>query len=115
MDLSNNYQSPSYSSASTENTSSKPDIVQKIKKSLFKQERDRLWKVVKQIRQSTELNEFLQKTTTVIQKELKADRVVIYRFENENNGRVVAEGLVSGWTPTLNTVIPCLGFGGQQA
>ncbi|WP_144868212.1 GAF domain-containing protein, partial [Hyella patelloides] len=93
----------------------KTDIVQKIKTNLFRQERDRLWKVVKQIRQATELNEFLQHTATVIQKELKADRVAIYRFEDENQGLVVAEALVSGWTPALDTVIPCLSFGGQKA
>lgn len=115
MDLSTTSQSSNYSAESTESTSSKPDIVQKIKKSLFKQERDRLLKVIKQIRQSTELNDFLQNTTKVIQKELKADRVTIFRFENETKGTVIAESLVSGWTPTLDTVIPCAGFGGQKA
>ena len=115
MDLSTNSQSQNYSAVPTESTNSKPDLVQKVKKSLFKQERDRLWKVIRQIRQSTELNDFLQKTTTVIQTELKADRVTIYRFENEYSGRVVAEALISGWTPTLDAVIPCVGFGGQKA
>jgi methyl-accepting chemotaxis protein PixJ len=114
MDLSTN-QSQNYSAVPTEGTNSKPDLVQKVKKSLFKQERDRLWKVVRQIRQSTELSDFLQKTTTVIQTELKADRVAIYRFENEYSGRVVAEALVSGWTPTLDSVIPCVCFGAPKA
>ncbi len=115
MDLSTNSQSQNYSAVPTEGTNSKPDLVQKVKKSLFKQERDRLWKVVRQIRQSTELNDFLQKTTTVIKTELKADRVIIYRFENEYSGRVIAEALVSGWTPALDTIVPCVCFGAQQA
>jgi methyl-accepting chemotaxis protein PixJ len=115
MDLSTN-QSQNHSAVPlTEGTNSKSDLVQKVKKSLFKQERDRLYKVVRQIRQSSELNDFLQKTTTVIQTELKVDRVAIYRFENEYSGRVVAEALISGWTPALDSVIPCICFGASKA
>ncbi len=68
-------------------SSNKNEIIQKIKTSLFKEERNRLWKVVKQIRQSSKLDDFINNTATVIQKELTADRVAIYRFEGETNGR----------------------------
>ena len=97
------------------NNSSKSDIVQKIKTSLFKQERDRLWKVTKQIRQSTNLNDFLSNTTVALQTELKADRVIIFRFEDESKGKVIAESLTSGWTPTLDRTISGSCFGAQTA
>ena len=96
-------------------SSNKNEIIQKIKTSLFKEERNRLWKVVKQIRQSSKLDDFINNTATVIQKELTADRVAIYRFEGETNGRVIAEALVSGWTPSLNEIVPADCFGGQKA
>ncbi len=120
MDLSNTLPEQNFSEVTATNTeknldsgNSKPDIVQKIKKSLFKGERDRLWKVVKQIRQSTQLDDFLQHTTSVIQQELQADRVLIYRFDSEDQGRIVNEAVSSGWAPALNTLLPGNCFGAQ--
>jgi len=114
MDVSNTYHEQS-SPEATETNSSKSDLVQKIKKSLYKQERDRLWKVIKQIRQSTAKNEFINNTVKVIKQELKADRVLIYRFTGENKGEVIAEALVSGWTPALDKTISCNCFGAEKA
>ncbi len=114
MDSSSTYQEQSVNRA-TEANSSKSDLVQKIKKSLYKQERDRLWKVIKQIRQSTAKKDFINNTVKVIQQELQADRVLIYRFTGETKGQIVAEALVSGWTPALDETISCNCFGGQKA
>ncbi len=114
MDSSSAYHEQS-SHEATENNNSKSDLVQKIKKSLYKQERDRLWKVVKQIRQSTEKNEFINNTVKIIKQELKADRVLIYRFTGDTKGKVITEALVSGWTPALDTTISCNCFGEQKA
>ena len=94
---------------------SKSDIVQKIKKNLFKQERDRLWKVTKQIRQSKSLNDFLNNTASVIQSEFKADRVIIFRFEDDTNGQVITEAKALGWTPTLEQTMPVSCFGQRSA
>ena len=101
-------------SASIESTTTnKTDIVQKIKTNLFRQERDRLWKITKQIRGAKDLNDFLNKTTVALQTELKADRAIVYRLDSENKGQVIAEALTSGWTPTLNKTISSNCFGGQ--
>jgi methyl-accepting chemotaxis protein PixJ len=102
-------------SSEMDSSNNKTDIVQKIKTNLFRQERDRLWKAIKQVRQATELSDFLQKTTTVIHQELKADRVILYRFENNNHGQVVTESVGLGWTPAKDTFLPCEAFGGQKA
>ena len=114
MDSSSTYQEQPANRA-TEANSAKSDLVQKIKKSLYKQERDRLWKVIKQIRQSTEQKDFINNTVKVIQQELQADRVLIYRFVGETKGKIVAEALVSGWTPALDETLSCNCFGGQKA
>ncbi|WP_052055271.1 GAF domain-containing protein [Myxosarcina sp. GI1] len=120
MDLSTTLHTENSSETNLENGSqssanpSKTEIVQKIKKNLFKQERERLWKVLQRIRQSKDSNSLLNNTTKAIQSELKADRVVIYRFDDESNGQIVAEALTSGWTPALEQTIPGNCFGGQS-
>ncbi|WP_019505346.1 GAF domain-containing protein [Pleurocapsa sp. PCC 7319] len=115
MDSASTYQEPQLTSATDGTNGSKPDIVQKIKKSLYKQERDRLWKVIKQIRQSTEQQDFFNNVVKVVQQELKADRVLIYSFAGENTGEIVAEALVSGWTPAFGETIACNCFGADRA
>jgi methyl-accepting chemotaxis protein PixJ len=114
MDSSSTYQEQNFGNLAVESNSSKSDLVQKIKKSLYKQERDRLWKVVKQIRQSKDQHEFFNNVVKIVQHEFKADRVLIYRATEESNGEVVAEALVPGWTPTVQATISCNCFGGQK-
>ena len=78
---------------------------------MFKQERKRLSKIVKQIRKATNQEQFLKNTVTIIRQILAVDRVLIYRCEDNQNGQVVAESLINGWTPTQNEIIPCACFG----
>jgi methyl-accepting chemotaxis protein PixJ len=112
MDSSSTYQE--HGNVALESNNSKSDLVQKIKKSLYKQERDRLWKVVRQIRQSKDQHDLFNNIVKVIQHEFKADRVLIYRATEESNGEVVAEALVPGWTPAIQETISCNYFGGQK-
>ncbi|BAZ45681.1 methyl-accepting chemotaxis sensory transducer with phytochrome sensor [Chondrocystis sp. NIES-4102] len=114
MDSSSTYQEQNYSNVAVDSNNSKSDLVQKIKKSLYKQERDRLWKVIKQVRQSKDQHDFFNNIVKVIQYELKADRTLIYRATGESSGEVVAEALVPGWTPTIEENISCNCFGGQK-
>ncbi|MGF1590796.1 MAG: GAF domain-containing protein [Pleurocapsa sp.] len=115
MDSASTYQEQNSLSVATEVDSSKLDLVQKIKKSLYKQERDRLWKIMKQVRQSTKQDDFFHNAVKVVQHEFKADRVIIYRFDGDNTGKVIAEALVPGWTPGMNETLSCSSFGGQKA
>jgi methyl-accepting chemotaxis protein PixJ len=115
MDLSYTNQDQKFSDVAVESNSSKSDLVQKIKTSLYKQERDRLWKITKQVRQSTKQDSFYNNLVKVVQHELKTDRVLIYHFDSESSGKVVAEALVPGWTPALNETLSVNCFGGQKA
>ncbi|MGL6338746.1 MAG: GAF domain-containing protein, partial [Waterburya sp.] len=114
MDSSSTYQEQNFGNLAVESNNSKSDLVQKIKKSLYKQERDRLWKVIKQVRQSQDQHDFFNNLVRVMQHELKADRVLIYRVTGESNGEVVAEALVPGWTPAIQETLACNCFGGQK-
>ena len=114
MDSSSTYQEQSTNGA-IEANSSKSDLVQKIKKSLYKQERDRLWKVIKQVRQSHKQDDFFNNVVKIVQHELKADRVLIYRFVGEERGEVIAEALVPGWTPAKQETLSCNCFGAAKA
>ena len=99
----------------SEANSTKSDLVQKIKTSLYKQERDRLVKVIKQVRRSTEQQDFFKNLVKIVRHELEADRVLIYRFNSEDSGKVVAEALVPGWTPGMDETLSCNCFGAFKA
>ena len=103
------------SDVTSEANNAKSDLVQKIKKSLYKQERDRLLKVMKQVRQSTEQQDFFDNLVKVVRHEFQVDRVLIYRFDSEDTGKVIAEALVPGWTPGMDETLSCNCFGALKA
>ena len=111
MDSSNTYQDLNSSNTAAESSGSKSDLVQRIKKSLYKQERDRLWKIMKQVRNSSNQSDFFKNAVKVVQQEFVADRVLIYRFDTDDTGTVIAEALVPGWTPGMNETLSCNCFG----
>ncbi|MEL6438322.1 MAG: GAF domain-containing protein [Cyanobacteria bacterium J06621_8] len=115
MDSISTYQEQTSPDMTTEDSNSKLDLVQKVKKSLYKQERELLKKVISQVRQVNQNQDFLSKLVTILQQTLKADRVLIYRFDSPDKGKVVAESLVFGWTPSLDEAVDCICFGAAKA
>jgi len=100
------------------NKSAQKEKIEKFKKKLFQQERDRISRVNEKIRQAKDLNEFLANTTEELKQELGADRVLIYRFDRESKGetgQAIAESLIAGWTPAIDEILPCVSFGRQTA
>ncbi|MBD3884488.1 GAF domain-containing protein [Phormidium tenue FACHB-886] len=67
-----------------------------------------------QIQQATTLNSLLNLTVIEIQQQIKADRVLIYRFQSEDRGKVLAEALNYGYTPALGEALPAIAFGFEQ-
>jgi PAS domain S-box-containing protein len=67
------------------------------------------WAMLEQIRQSMDLNEILETTVTKVRQFLACDRVIIYRFNPDWSGVVVAESVEVPWTSTLDKTItdPC--------
>lgn len=54
-----------------------------------------------QIRESLNLESVLQTTVQAIRSQLKTDRVVIYRFDQDWRGQVVVEDVIPPWRSTL--------------
>ena len=57
------------------------------------------------IRQSLDLQQILNTTVDEVRQFLEADRVIIYRFEDNWGGVVIAESVSEGWQPLLGRVI----------
>jgi methyl-accepting chemotaxis protein PixJ len=64
--------------------------------------------VVDRIRQSLEIASILRTTTQELRQLLKADRVSVYRFNDDWSGEFIAESVAAGWTklvgPGIKTV-----------
>ena len=65
--------------------------------------------IILRIRQSLNLEDILKTAVKEVRKVLKTNRVIIYRFDSDWNGTVVAESVAPGWTPALDAKIddPC--------
>ncbi|MEH2284300.1 MAG: PAS domain-containing protein [Nostoc sp.] len=57
------------------------------------------------IRQSVKLEEILRTTATEVRQFLKADRVVVYQFQPDMRGTIVAESVLAGWTVAVGKQI----------
>ncbi len=53
------------------------------------------------IRRSLNLEDILKTAVKEVRKVLKADRVILYRFNPDWSGTIVAESIVPGWTPAI--------------
>jgi PAS domain S-box-containing protein len=60
-------------------------------------------KITLRIRESLDINEILNTTVDEVQKFLKADRVLAYRFDGEWEGTVVVESVEPPWLTSLGT------------
>jgi two-component system NtrC family sensor kinase len=61
--------------------------------------------VVERIRQSLDLDAVLETAVAEVRSLLTTDRVLVYRFNDDWSGTVVAESIAAGWTPSLNARI----------
>jgi PAS domain S-box-containing protein len=65
--------------------------------------------IAQYIRQSLELNEVLHRTVERVRQYLQTDRVIIFRFESDWQGKTVMESVGSGWDSIQSQTIndPC--------
>jgi signal transduction histidine kinase/CheY-like chemotaxis protein len=69
-------------------------------------EQERFFSLVARIRNSLDLGEIFNAAVSGVRALLKVDRALIYRFDADYNGRVVAESVGEGWTRSLAVCIP---------
>lgn len=68
-----------------------------------------LGEIAQRIRRSLDLEATLKTIVEEVRQFLDTDRVIIFKFESEQQGKVVMQSVGSGWTPILATTItdPC--------
>ncbi|MEO0538687.1 MAG: GAF domain-containing protein [Cyanobacteria bacterium P01_A01_bin.123] len=64
--------------------------------------------------QADTLETLLAVVVADVHQHLNIDRVLIYQFQTETQGSVVAELLAEGYTPSLNETLPAIAFGAQS-
>jgi len=80
-----------------------------------REERDQLLSFIARLRGSLELSEIFSTTVTEVQRLLGVDRAIVYRFDEDYNGVVVAEAITAGWTASLGVPIVDTCFQETQA
>ncbi|MBN4002805.1 GAF domain-containing protein [Nostoc sp. LPT] len=72
----------------------------------FQLQREQLAAIERQMQQTKGQTALLEVTVTALRDALNADRVLIYRFEEDNRSRAIAEAIQPGWTSLLNQSLP---------
>ncbi|NEO30475.1 MAG: GAF domain-containing protein [Symploca sp. SIO3C6] len=79
----------------------------------LKRERQWLSSIASQMQQAKNIEGLCATTVKEVRAYLKVERALIYRFDSENQGLVIAESIETGYTPTLEQSLPALAFGGE--
>lgn len=58
--------------------------------------------ILKRIRDSLDLNAILGVTVEEVRQTIEADRILVYRLNDDGSGQVVAESIADPWQPLLN-------------
>jgi two-component system sensor histidine kinase/response regulator len=72
-----------------------------------------MMQITQRMRQTLDLQEILTTTVAEVRKFLKTDRVLIYRFNPDWSGEMIAESVGSGWRPMLSNFQSLVGDAGQ--
>jgi methyl-accepting chemotaxis protein PixJ len=81
----------------------------------LKAEQEKLLAIASSIRQGEDIDTKLKTTVSELRQNLQADRVVIYRFNSDNLGVVVAEARELGLPPSLGQTLECRCFGANES
>ncbi len=84
----------------------------------FKQERQWLLGLANRMRNAAYLENMdalLITTVAEVREHFQVDRVLIYQFQSENRGVVLAESMGSGYTPSLGEALSAITFGAQTS
>ncbi|MEH2205727.1 MAG: PAS domain S-box protein [Nostoc sp.] len=79
------------------------DLIRQLEQS--REQQQLIAAIALRIRQSLKLEEILPTIATEVRQFLKADRVVVYQFQPDMSGTIVAESVLPGWTVALGKQI----------
>lgn len=77
--------------------------------------REWLAAIAHQVQQAKTQDELFRIIVSEVRNQLQADRVVIFNFDTESKGTILAESIASGWTPMQGETLPALLFGAENA
>ncbi|NEQ24355.1 MAG: GAF domain-containing protein, partial [Microcoleus sp. SIO2G3] len=77
----------------------------------FKLDLQQIFAITSRLQQAENLQTLLETIAAEIQQYLQVDRSLIFRFDTEKQGTVLAESLVEGYTPSLGEILPAIAFG----
>jgi methyl-accepting chemotaxis protein PixJ len=77
--------------------------------------REWLGAIAQQMQQAETQDDLFHMIVSEMRDQLQVDRVVIFNFDTETKGTVVAESIASGWTPMQGEALPVLLFGAENA
>jgi methyl-accepting chemotaxis protein PixJ len=83
----------------------------------FKQERQWLLNLARRMRRASNIHNIdslLEIAAMEVREHLNVDRVLIFRFQSETKGVVLAESMVGGYTPSLGEFLPAVTFGAEN-
>jgi methyl-accepting chemotaxis protein PixJ len=103
----------------TEFVATRPKVAEQERSPLvaqkFRYQRQQVLSIAAQMQQAKNSEDLLNITLENIQDTLEADRLMVYRFDSDKSGQVVAEILQRGFTPTIGSVMAAATFGEDQA
>ena len=77
--------------------------------------RKKIQAIAKKIRQASDLDTAVATAVNEVKNVLGANRVLVYQLTESTMGKVIAESMENGFTPTLGTTLPLVAFGGGKA
>jgi methyl-accepting chemotaxis protein PixJ len=83
--------------------------------SLPRGEGKRAFSIANRMAQATDAENLYQIAVTEIRKRFQVERSVLYRFQSETKGTVIAESLSAGYSPMLGESLPAITFGKPDA
>ena len=66
------------------------------------EEKQTITRIVRQMRQTLDLKQIFANTTQALRTGINCDRVLIYQFNEDWSGRIVAESVAEGWTKLIS-------------
>ncbi len=84
-------------------------------KSLAQSTGKRAFAIANRMAQATDIENLYQIAVTELRKRFKVERSLIYRFQSETQGTVIAESLSAGYRPMLGESAAAIAFGASSA
>lgn len=90
------------------------DLLTSSLQDLPKREGKRAFSIANQMVQATNVENLYQIAVAEIRQRFKVERSLIYRFQSETQGSVIAESLSAGYSPMLGESLPAIAFGSNS-